>query len=159
MSPLLDDAGQRCPRCGALGRAGSDWCTLCYADLRPQPEPVPEPEPALVGLGQVEGYVPPVAAAPSPRGKHARRAESPGSETAAAEAGEDGASAAGPALDPAETELMLAQLAAESGPSNPFGGLANQLDSVGAKALVMVGGVVIVSGLLFLVMTLLGSLV
>jgi RNA polymerase subunit RPABC4/transcription elongation factor Spt4 len=29
----LDD---RCPRCSALVRADSPWCTLCYADLRPQ---------------------------------------------------------------------------------------------------------------------------
>ncbi len=39
----------RCPRCAALVRPGSQWCTLCYADLRPapaEPEPQPELEPA-----------------------------------------------------------------------------------------------------------------
>lgn len=42
MSQLADD---RCPRCGALARPDAQWCTLCYADLRP-PVPVAEPTPA-----------------------------------------------------------------------------------------------------------------
>lgn len=29
----------RCPSCGSLARAGADWCSLCYADLRPVPPP------------------------------------------------------------------------------------------------------------------------
>ncbi len=33
----------RCPGCGAGVRAGTHWCTLCYADLRPAPPPAPEP--------------------------------------------------------------------------------------------------------------------
>jgi len=43
----VDSTGQpsgdsaRCPQCAALVRPGSQWCTLCYADLRPRPiEPV-----------------------------------------------------------------------------------------------------------------------
>ncbi len=38
-------APDRCPRCAALVRPGSQWCTLCYADLRPAP---PEPPAAPV---------------------------------------------------------------------------------------------------------------
>lgn len=38
----------RCPRCGALARSGAPWCTLCYADLRPEPQPAGEP--AIAGL-------------------------------------------------------------------------------------------------------------
>jgi ribosomal protein S27AE len=43
---IADDTGVsdqddvRCPHCGALLRAGSPWCTLCFTDLRPAPEPV-----------------------------------------------------------------------------------------------------------------------
>lgn len=33
----------RCPSCAATVRAGSPWCTLCYADLRPKPAPEPPP--------------------------------------------------------------------------------------------------------------------
>jgi hypothetical protein len=40
---VTDQDDVRCPHCGALLRAGSPWCTLCYTDLRPAPEPVPEP--------------------------------------------------------------------------------------------------------------------
>jgi hypothetical protein len=42
----------RCPRCGALTGESAQWCTQCYADLRPPapeppaPEPGPGPEPA-----------------------------------------------------------------------------------------------------------------
>lgn len=32
----------RCPSCGARNPEAADWCTQCYADLRPAPE---EPEP------------------------------------------------------------------------------------------------------------------
>jgi RNA polymerase subunit RPABC4/transcription elongation factor Spt4 len=38
---VTDQADVRCPHCGALLRAGAEWCTLCYADLRPKPEPEP----------------------------------------------------------------------------------------------------------------------
>jgi hypothetical protein len=40
-------APDRCPRCAALVRPGSQWCTLCYADLRPAPPPqlALEPQP------------------------------------------------------------------------------------------------------------------
>jgi RNA polymerase subunit RPABC4/transcription elongation factor Spt4 len=37
---VSEQADIRCPHCGALLRAGAEWCTLCYADLRPKPEPV-----------------------------------------------------------------------------------------------------------------------
>lgn len=30
-------ANERCPSCGAAVRAGDPWCTLCWADLRPEP--------------------------------------------------------------------------------------------------------------------------
>lgn len=39
----------RCPSCGALNPEGADWCSQCYADLRPEPEREPEP-----GLGSVD---------------------------------------------------------------------------------------------------------
>jgi hypothetical protein len=40
---VTDQADFRCPHCSSLLRSGAQWCTLCYADLRPrqeQPEPV-----------------------------------------------------------------------------------------------------------------------
>jgi RNA polymerase subunit RPABC4/transcription elongation factor Spt4 len=38
---VTDQADVRCPHCSALLRSGAQWCTLCYADLRPKPEPEP----------------------------------------------------------------------------------------------------------------------
>ena len=49
----------RCPQCSAQVRTGTDWCTLCFADLRP---PLAVLEPAFGEL----------AAAPLRRGKHSR---------------------------------------------------------------------------------------
>ncbi|MEO6713174.1 MAG: hypothetical protein ABIM89_07065 [Mycobacteriales bacterium] len=50
----------RCPSCAAAVRPGSDWCTLCYADVRPPPPPVaraPYPRPSAP---------PPYHSAPAP---------------------------------------------------------------------------------------------
>ncbi len=32
-------AGSTCPSCGAIVRPDADWCTLCFADMRPVPPP------------------------------------------------------------------------------------------------------------------------
>lgn len=45
---VSDQADFRCPHCSALLRSGAQWCTLCYADLRPKPEP----EPVAVSAGK-----------------------------------------------------------------------------------------------------------
>lgn len=37
-----------CPRCGSTVRHGSDWCTLCFADLRPVPPRRAAPDPLVV---------------------------------------------------------------------------------------------------------------
>ena len=70
---VTDQADVRCPHCGALLRAGSPWCSLCFTDLRPaqkpepDPEPLPEPvdsrEPSYAGVavrsaGLAEGFDP-----------------------------------------------------------------------------------------------------
>lgn len=44
---MSDQADFRCPHCSALLRSGAQWCTLCYADLRPKPAP----EPVAVSAG------------------------------------------------------------------------------------------------------------
>ena len=41
MEDLLETAS-RCPHCRASVRPGAPWCTLCHADLRPEPSPVAE---------------------------------------------------------------------------------------------------------------------
>lgn len=134
----------RCPRCGAHVRAGADWCTLCYTDLRAAPEPPPAPVP-LPGTPAPE---PAAAVAPaSPRGRHARQA--PAYDERDAPADGDHEPAPG-------TDAMLAMLAAESG--RPFDGLLDRFDSTGARVGAMVGGVVVVSVGLFALMYLVGSL-
>lgn len=149
----------RCPRCSAHVRTGSDWCTLCYADLRPAP-PVAEPVAAVdaeplaapvepVDLPRAEVVEPAEAVAAAPaapvgRGKHAKKAQSDAV-----------------AAPPAEVEALANQLLAElavSETKNPLGPLASHLDTPAKRVGVMVGGTVAGICLLFIVMTILGAI-
>jgi hypothetical protein len=55
----------RCPACGASTVDGAPWCTLCYADLRaPAPAPAAEPvAPVQAATAVPEGSAPAAAAA------------------------------------------------------------------------------------------------
>jgi hypothetical protein len=146
----------RCPSCSATIRAGSDWCTLCYADLRPAPpapvepvaapvEPVVPVEPVASAPAEPEALEP-VAVTPS-RGKHAKGAP--------ASAGD------GPSGPVAEAErladTMLAQLAASES-KHPLGSLAGAVDTSGKRTALMIGGSVAAMCVLFGLMALLGLL-
>jgi len=134
--PGPDTAG--CPRCGSHARPGAQWCTLCYADLRPPPvipRRAERAEPAEREL---------VTVPPAPgKGKHARRGAAAEERTAEPDPG-------------LRAEAMLALLAAETG--NPLGGLTGRFESTGSRIGLMVGGVVVVAGVLFLLMLVIGSL-
>ncbi len=39
-------SADRCPSCAASVRPDAQWCSQCYADLRPAPPPPPPPAPA-----------------------------------------------------------------------------------------------------------------
>ena len=159
MSTSTSPNAVRCPRCSAHVRAGSDWCTLCYADLRPAP-PVaaaveaPEPvavsapvEPAPVeplGLPEAEILeaieVAPVA--PAGRGKHAKR-------TSTAAVG------AKPEVE-ALADQMLAELAATRS-DDRLSSMVSALDEPGKKIGFIIGGAIGATCLLFIVMTILGA--
>jgi hypothetical protein len=149
----------RCPRCSAHVRTGSDWCTLCYADLRPAPqataaEPVAEPAVETAAETVVE---PPVlleapAEAMSPRtGKHARRTPVEGHEPI------DAAASPGSPDVEALAARMLAELSV-SQPKSPLGPLAASFDTPAKKAGLMVGGTLAVICLLFILMAVAGTL-
>lgn len=134
----------RCPRCAAHAPAGAQWCSLCYADLRPSSPVAAQPE-------QEQPVVPEAPQAPTepaapgvrPRGKHARRAP---------------ADAATPAVDLDRTAAeMLAQLAASES-AGPIGGFSSLVDSPAKKVAVMVGGAVVAMLVLFILMAVVGSL-
>ena len=144
----------RCPRCSAHVRTGSDWCTLCYTDLRPPPPAaaaVEAPEPAAVlapaepvdmPVAETVGAVDVAPAALVGRGKHAKKAP---------------ATAVGPSAE-VETlaNQMLAQLAvAES--KSPLGPLATHLDTPAKRVGFMIGGAVAGICLLFILTTILGA--
>ena len=151
----------RCPRCAAHAPAGAQWCSLCYADLRPAapeqradgqqtgdpagapsalPPELPAEQKDAAGPGQ-----PPAEPAARPRGKHARRA-APGDQPSALPTDLEQTAAA-----------MLAQLAAsESG--SPLGRYSGLVDTSAKKVGLMVGGAVVAMIALFLLMVVAGSI-
>lgn len=141
----------RCPCCAALVRPGAPWCTLCYADLRPAPEPEREPASELPvdesGLASTTLAEPEPALAASGRsGRHSNvtlGGAHPLAETATTPAEVDALAA-----------QMLALLAAESKPA--LGRFSGQLDSTGVKIGVMIGGLLLVTAILFVVISVVG---
>jgi hypothetical protein len=149
----------RCPRCAALVRPEAPWCTLCYADLRPAPEPEPEPEhapelsvpeavlaPTVLAAPESVLAEEPALAAAGPRGRHSKvtvgevRPVTEGETT--------------PAEVDALAAQMLAVLAAESKPA--LGRFSGEMDSTGVKVGVMVGGVLLVTAILFAAISVVG---
>jgi hypothetical protein len=154
----------RCPACTAHVRAGSEWCTLCYADLRPKPDPTPaasrEPAPDAVAdaPAETDDAEPPVADVPEPvaakpRGKHAKHAAQAPEEPVFGQPTQEVADAEIEAI----ADQMLAQLAGER--ANPLGPLSGWVDTKGKQVALMVGGGVAAMCLLFILMALAGSFV
>jgi len=150
----------RCPRCSAHVRTGSDWCTLCYADLRPAPPEVAaveDPGPAAVSARVEPAPVTPLdlpeaeileaievaPVAPAGRGKHAKR-------TSTAALG-----AAKPEVE-ALADQMLAELAATRS-DDRLSSMVSALDEPGKKIGVIIGGAIGATCVLFIVMTILGA--
>ncbi|HEV7757267.1 MAG TPA: zinc ribbon domain-containing protein [Mycobacteriales bacterium] len=70
----------RCPQCGARVGEGAEWCTQCYADLRP---PAPEvAAPVSSAPGPAESPEPPEAEPGPPVAARARH-RAPGGDTPA----------------------------------------------------------------------------
>ena len=138
----------RCPRCSAHVVAGGDWCTLCYADLRPPPPepPVPvEPSAPVAPPGDREDATPTERPAPR-RGKHARATPVSGADAVAAAAHVE-----------AVADQLLAELAATE-TKNPLGPLAAVVDSPGKRVALMIGGAAAAIILLLVVMAGFGAL-
>jgi hypothetical protein len=147
----------RCPRCSATLRAGTEWCSLCYADLRPREESAPAPanldvRPASPkdAASPVERQpVPPVESPAGPQpsrrgGKHAKQPEF-GAVTAPTDEVERLA------------DQLLAELAATEGGS-PLGAASGLVDSSGKRVALMVGGGLGILLLLFVLMAVAGAL-
>jgi hypothetical protein len=149
----------RCPRCSAYISSKVDWCTLCYADLRPAPEPPPAPvvETAaladpVVELASTGGSD--AADSDEGRGKHAR--STPSYTDAVARAGVP-LNEAEQAEFEARADEMLAMLKAES--RHPLGPWASRLDSTQAR--VLAGAAVLIGLLTFslLAMSIIGHFI
>ncbi len=124
----------RCPGCSAHVCAGSEWCTLCYADLRP-----PSPAPAEV--------------VPAP-GRHARNTPADDTPDQAAPT----TASVGTARD---IELVAARMLAElavSESANPLGPLAAKLDTPAKRVGLMISATVGLLCVLTLLMAIAGAL-
>ncbi len=150
--PTAGTTGEEtCPRCGAHARSDAEWCSLCYADLRPAPVPVPVSDPP--GPVTSAADVPAVATA-----RHRAGAGDLGEDGAKDGPADDGTTVEGLTVAQAEsTDAMLAILAIESR-SDTLAGLGTRFGSNGQKVALMVGAFVGVTVVLFALMALLGLL-
>lgn len=137
----------RCPSCDALVPPTAEWCSLCYADLRP---PAPD-EPAVDEQGAASEPVDEQDAASEP----VDDVPAPGRPVEAAVPG-PGTPDSGEAAVLARADAMLAELAAQTPPT--LSGLPSRLRTKEARLVVMIGGVVVCAVLLFAVMWLAGAL-
>ena len=154
-----------CPRCGAHTRIGAQWCTLCYADLRPAPDATRRPDPALVTVpptpaAEARSERAPESAPATPvtgpgRGKHARHDSTV--EHHQSESDSEPATRSAHASEVLSPDAMLVLLAAES--SKPLPGLSGRLESKGSRIALTVGGMAMIAVLLFAVMAVLGMMV
>jgi hypothetical protein len=133
------DAGLRCSSCGARNAGSATWCSLCLCPLgteHPDVEPVLM-EPVLMEPVLME----PVLMEPAPE----------------PEAADRGAVDTDAHAD-AHADALLAELAAHQASSSAWQQLGGLVGSPAAKAAVMVAGTLLVAGLGFAAMALLGSL-
>jgi hypothetical protein len=182
VSPDQTHDALRCPRCAAHVPIGAQWCSLCYADLRPAPEPVAEPvvpvaaeptpglttEPVAVGGGIDQGGIVGESVAVAVRhGRHSRSAAEPASSNSAVTPAPDEAVAAAfgtptQSMEDARLEAisaeLLARLAAETRPSTRLTRAFAMVDSTPKRVGLMLGGLTLISTVLFAVMTIFGSL-
>ena len=149
----------RCPRCSAMLRAGTEWCSLCYADLRPREEstsspaildvgPAHEPTPSAPAMPDVVAPAPTAAAVqpPGTGGKHAKHARKP--EFGAVTTPSD------------EVEQLAAQLMAELAATeggSPLGAASGLVDSTGKRVALIVGAGLGILLLLIVVMAVAGA--
>jgi hypothetical protein len=159
----------RCPQCSAHTSPGADWCTLCFADLRPKV--LQEESAAPPAVEAVPEAEPAVEPATRGNGKHARAATTydDAAVTAAAPLDpattyDDAAVTAVSRRDPAETakinaraDEMLAMLKADIG--TPLGPMADRLATTHSRIGAGFIGLVGVTLLGWLVMTVLGHLI
>lgn len=133
-----------CPACGAAVRTDVSWCGLCYASLAPLPEA--DADPASSADRQ------PIADAAA---SDLARSDLPPID--GVELGSSGDPAPARADDPKEVaDQLIAQLAATRNPEPRW--LAGLPRTPGAKAALMIGGVLVGSVVLLALMSLLGLL-
>jgi len=159
----------RCPACNAHVRPDADWCTLCYTDLRVPPEAPEAPEAPVAaeaetapGVEAPDGESPvdpatvPEQAGGQATGRHGKHARA---ATSYVNAMLDGKATphdqAEEAAIEARADEMLAMLAADN--ANALGPLAERLRTTQSRVVAGLIGVVAVSLVGWLVMTVLGQ--
>ena len=172
----------RCPSCGALRPPAVAWCTQCYASFdAPDAEPASaEPasaEPASAEPASAEPASAEVASAGPADADAAHDADDAGATPSPADVdGAVPAAVAGTALGPAQrprdpeaapvppeelearAEQMLALLSVEGDDAVRVRSLSGRLQSGGARVAVIAGATLLLTGLVFGAMAVLGAL-
>ncbi len=136
VSAGTSEAGPRCPECGALRPPAVTWCTQCYARFDVPRAAVQERSSDAAGAGVVEPDLGPSAPLRA------------------------GASAAPVAPEEVEARAqeLLARLAREGAGDERVRSWSGLVQGTGQKTVAMVVGTLVLTGLLFGAMALLGAL-
>lgn len=142
-----------CRECGAPLRPDQDWCSLCYAAVKPVFDPLTAPLDDVISVGSGEDE--PRLPAPPPQIQSASAPE-PAVEPASVDE---------PPVDPelktdvSDVDVMLSMLAAEHRRNEPASGLAERFEDRSTRIAVMVFGTALIGAALFAILTVLGAFV
>jgi hypothetical protein len=136
------------------------WCTLCYARVDDDFDPLTAPIEQLMEQGNAQHSTDPRQAVdgqetPSPRVEVPPRVDAAGSTTSTQEPDSQEVEAPPEVSD---VDVMLSMLAAEHRQGDPTARWAGSLDDKATRITVMAGGALLIAGVGFLVLTILGAI-
>lgn len=138
-----------CAQCGAQLRPDQGWCSLCFAQVESAFDPLTAPLNELLELSG-EGATPEAPVEPA-------APELPAAPVAeVASVTPDGVPEADEAVT--DVDVMFSMLAAEHRMSDPAVSLAERLGDRSTRITVMVGGTILIAGVGFLLLTILGAI-
>ena len=154
-----------CGECRAPLRPEQDWCSLCYAAVKPVFDPLTAPLDDVIDVAAGLGVPsePESAADPEPVSGPELTTEAlhpdDSPEPDEPDEPDEPERPDEPGIDVSDVDVMLSMLAAEHRRGEPASGLADHLSERSTRMAVMVGGMVVVGAVLFAVLTALGALV
>jgi len=139
-------------------RPEQDWCSLCYAAVKPAFDPLTAPLADVMGRGGDPDIVAEPAEPFEPEARSGPEAVHHPEVVPAVVAPDESTAGDERMADVSDVDVMLSMLAAEHRRSEPASELAERLGDRSTRVAVMVGGTFVVGAVLFAILTALGAL-